>query len=135
MMPALRLPRALADELLRLARQCPSEEICGLISGDADGLKRLYPIANIAADRTRFFELDPKSQIEAMRDMRDRGEELSAIYHSHPHGPALPSAEDIARHAYPEAAYLIIAPAATDGKILRGFRIAAGGIDELILAG
>ena len=109
---ALRLPRALAEELLRLAQEAPEEEICGLIAGVAGEARRLFPVPNVASDRRRFFELDPKGQIDAMRAMREAGDELVAIYHSHPHGPAEPSRKDMEHHAYPDALCLVIAPGA-----------------------
>jgi [CysO sulfur-carrier protein]-S-L-cysteine hydrolase len=123
MTPTLRLPRAIADELLRRARDAGDDEVCGVIAADARGRVRIYPIANVAADRTHRFELDPKAQIDALRDMRERGAALAAIYHSHPRGPARPSALDLERHAYPEALCLIIAPTEPDGSALSAFRI------------
>jgi proteasome lid subunit RPN8/RPN11 len=50
----------------------------------------------------------PKEQLSAIKEMRESGEELFAIYHSHPTAPATPSASDIEQSAYPEAYYLII---------------------------
>lgn len=126
-----RLPRQLAAELRRLARASPDEEICGLISGDTAGTTRLFPIANVASDRRRFFELDPKGQIDAMRAMRERGERLVAIYHSHPRGPVFPSGHDIEQHAYPEAHCLVIT---LEPPGLRAFRIAAGEAEEVELS-
>lgn len=128
-----RLPRALAEELLRLAQASADEEICGLIAGVDGEARRLFPIANLAADRARFFELDPKAQIDAMRAMREADQRLVAIYHSHPHGPGTPSAADIERHAYPQALCLIIAPAPWR---LRAFRIRPPETEEIaVVAG
>ena len=52
--------------------------------------------------------MEPKQQVAAMKTMRESGEELFAIYHSHPNAPAIPSARDIEQAAYPDAYYLII---------------------------
>ena len=125
-----RLPSAIAAALLQLARASPDEEICGLIAGDARGVTRYFPIANVAADRVRRFELEPKGQIDALREMRRRGEELKAIYHSHPRGPAEPSRLDIERHEYPEAACLIIT---ADPPAVRAFRIRRNRAEEVAL--
>ena len=125
---ALRLPRALAAELLRLAQAAPEEEICGLISGAAGTARRLFPVPNVASDRRRFFQLDPKGQIDAMRAMREAGEDLLAIYHSHPHGPAAPSRTDVESHAYPDALCLVIAPGA---RGLRAFCMKGDTADEV----
>jgi len=52
--------------------------------------------------------MDPKEMLAAFKDMRERQFDLVAIYHSHTHSPAYPSATDIGLAYYPEAAYLII---------------------------
>ncbi len=66
--------------------------------------------------------MEPQSQIDAMRTMRESGEKLFAIYHSHPHAPASPSPLDRDEAAYPDALYLIIS-LNTEGVLeLSGFR-------------
>jgi proteasome lid subunit RPN8/RPN11 len=87
---------------------------------------RLYPVPNISPTPERLFEMDPKAQIDAMRRMRDAGEALFAIYHSHPRGPATPSAEDLAQAAYPEALYLIVSLQAPESAQLRAFWLRGG---------
>lgn len=126
----LRLPRALREALLEWAQASPGEEICGLISGTQDQARRLYPIANVASDRARLFELDPKGQIDAIRAMREAGERLLAIYHSHPRGPAAPSHTDIEHHAYPDAYCLVIAPSPWR---VRAFRLRAREAEEIVV--
>ena len=122
-MNAVRLPRSIVNQLLLLARKSPEEEICGLISRDRIGFKKCYPVDNVATDKKHFFALDPKQQIEAMRRMREHGEELGAIYHSHPDSPPLPSRADIEQHDYPGVLYLIISLSRKGPLELRGFHI------------
>lgn len=107
-MKIFRLPQELANIIMAQAQQSPLHEICGLIGGQTGHAGYAYPINNIANDRTRRYQMDPREQINAMRQMRDRDEELIAIYHSHPYGPAIPSAIDIAEAEYPDVAYLIV---------------------------
>ena len=126
----LRLPHAIAAAIRRHAAESPRVEVCGLIAADAAGAMRCLPIVNVARDAARFFEMDPRAQIDAMRALRERGERLIGIYHSHPSGPAQPSATDIARHEYPDAFCLIAAPA--DATVeLRAFSIRAGNLSEI----
>jgi len=127
----LKIPRTVVNQILRQAQHRPEAEVCGLISGDAHGLKRCYPVANVAGDRRRLFEMDPAGLIDAMRQMRERGEEPQAIYHSHPETPALPSPEDIRQHAYPGVLYLIVSPGTKGVLELRGFRLRDGRIDDV----
>jgi proteasome lid subunit RPN8/RPN11 len=130
-MNAVRLPRPIVDRLLQLAQNSPGEEICGLISRNSSGFWKCYPVPNQAADRKHFFTLDPKTQIDAMRAMREAGEELAAIYHSHPDSPAYPSSADIAQHEYPGLLYLIISLSARDKPEMRGFHIRGKAIEEI----
>jgi len=66
--------------------------------------------------------------------MRERGEELFAIFHSHPAAPAEPSALDMAQAGYPDALYLIVSLGTCGVLELRGFRIeASGGFAEVPL--
>ena len=122
-MSTITIPRPIVNQLLHLAQQSPDEEVCGLISRNAQGFKTCYSVANIARDKKRFFELDPKSQIDAMRAMRERGEELAAIYHSHPDAPPLPSITDVQQHEYPGVLYLIISLNTKGVLEMRGFQI------------
>ena len=59
----------------------------------------------------------------AQRSMRERGEELFGIYHSHPRSSEpVPSATDVRLAYYPSAIYFIIGLSA-DHEALRAFRI------------
>jgi proteasome lid subunit RPN8/RPN11 len=129
-MNAVRLPRAIVNQLLHLAQKSPQEEICGLISRDRNGFKKCYPVANTAGDKKRFFALDPGEQIAAMRIMREHGEDLAAIYHSHPDAPPLPSLDDVKQHEYPDALYLIISLGTKGVLEMRGFYIRGRAIVE-----
>lgn len=121
------LPRSLVNQLLHHAQSSPDAEICGLV-GARDGLPaHCYPVRNAADQPQCRFALDPREQIEAMRSMRERGEDLFAVFHSHPHSPAEPSAADLEQSAYPEVLNLIISLDTKGVLELRGFRITAEG--------
>ncbi|QSA96871.1 Mov34/MPN/PAD-1 family protein [Methylococcus sp. EFPC2] len=117
------LPRPLINQLLHYAQLTPEAEICGLIGAGPNGAYRCYPVPNAAADPARRFELDPAGQIEAIRLMRERGESLFAIFHSHPSAPAEPSPADFAEASHPEALYLIISLNTKGVLEMRGFRL------------
>ncbi len=133
MTASVRLPRPLINQLLHHAQQSPADEVCGLI-GAKDGVAaRSYPIANIAAAPQRLFAMDGAQQIAALRAMRERGEELFAIYHSHPTTPPLPSHADLAQANYPEALYLIISLRTQGVLEMRGFRLKGDTVAEIAL--
>lgn len=127
----VRIPRSIVNQILHQAQQAPDEEICGLIAGSPRSFTRCYPVANIAADRRRLFEMDPKGLIGALRAMRENGEELKAIYHSHPEAPAQPSIEDIQQSEYPDVLYLIVSLGTKGALDMRGFRIRNGKIEDM----
>lgn len=104
----IKITRPLATLLLGLAQRSPQQEICGLIGGIDSNPQTVYPVANAAADTAHRFEMDPREQIAAFKAMRTKGENLFAIYHSHPQSPPVPSARDIEDLGYPEALQLII---------------------------
>jgi [CysO sulfur-carrier protein]-S-L-cysteine hydrolase len=117
------IPRKLTNQLLHLAQLSPDYEICGLV-GSKNGLpSTCYPINNIAQEPRQRFLLDAKQQIAAMADMRNEGEELFAIYHSHPKAPAEPSRYDLEAAAYPDALYLIVSLNIKGVLEIRGFKI------------
>lgn len=130
---AIHLPPPLVNELLQHAQSNESHEICGLISGHSGKPTRCYRIDNIARDSTIRYEMKPEQQIAALRDMRQRGETLFAIYHSHPSSPAVPSRTDISEAGYPEALYLIISLSTKGVLEMRGFYLDNAGVSEVVL--
>ncbi|MAT65788.1 MAG: hypothetical protein CMN57_09090 [Gammaproteobacteria bacterium] len=131
-MPAssITLPSSLIKRLLEAALATPDAEVCGLIGHRPETGYEVYPVANIARHPRSRFELDPAGQIEAMRRMRENGEALFAIYHSHPDAPARPSAIDIEQASYPEVLNLIISLQQRDAPGIRGWWLAGDGAEE-----
>ncbi len=128
-----RLPRTLINQLLAHAQQTPEREVCGLIGAKQGEPLHCYPIANAAADPATLFTMDPTAQIAAMRTMRERGEALYGIYHSHPHSPPQPSRTDLEQAAYPETLYLIISLQTQGVLEMRGFRLRDQRVSEVTL--
>ncbi len=99
----------------------PHLERCGLISGKRGIGRTIHLIPNCAADPRRAFMMAPDALIAAFARIEAAGETLTAIYHSHPNGPAMPSASDVAQAHYRDAGYLIGAWE-SGGLEVRGFR-------------
>lgn len=130
-MTPVHFPRPLINQILQQAQQAEDSEICGLVSARSGQPVHCYPVANAAEQPTHRFRMHPQQQIEAMRQIRERGEELFAIYHSHPDTPALPSATDLREATYPDALYIIIS-LATEGTLeMRGFHLQNGNIEDV----
>ncbi len=130
----IRLPRPIVNRILTHVQQEPEREVCGFLAARGDEICSWYPVRNIAGDAAIRFEMEPREQIAALRQMRERGEELFAIYHSHPSAPARPSASDLAEAGYPEALYLIVSLDTKGVLEMRAYRIEEGGVTEVALA-
>jgi proteasome lid subunit RPN8/RPN11 len=118
------LKRPLVNEILEHARAESPAECCGLVGGAREGrAQAIYPLRNAAADPIVGYEAAPEDLFAAQREMRARGEELLAIYHSHPRASdPLPSETDVRLAYYPAAIYLIIGLGSTT-PVMRAFRI------------
>ncbi len=132
-MSTVQIPRTIVNDILTHAQHQPESEVCGLIGARAGQPTRGYRVANVAAEPDHLFAMDPKGQIDAMREMREADEELFAIYHSHPHSPARPSAEDLAQASYPEALTLIVSLDTKGVLEMRGFRLLGGQVEDVEL--
>lgn len=119
---AFELPRTAVNRLLAAAQARPAEEVCGFVVRTVDGCA-VRPIGNVSDDPARRFEMDPAGMIDAFRGARDDGEEILAIYHSHPAGPATPSALDQQLAYYPELPYLVISLGTRGVLELRAFQL------------
>ena len=90
---ALIVARGVIEALLAEAARHHPEECCGLLLGER-GIEAILPAANVAADPLRRFEIDPAALIAAHKAARAGGPTMAGYYHSHPAGPAAPSATD-----------------------------------------
>lgn len=127
------LPRKLVNQILTHAQQHEHTESCGLISTSDDNPAHYYAVKNIAVDPSTHFEMEPKQQIAAMKHMREHGEDLLAIVHSHPLSPPVPSASDMQEAGYPNAYYIIVSLNTKGVLEMRGFKIADGNMQPVDL--
>lgn len=129
----IRLPRALINQLMAHAQRASGREVCGFIASHAGNAIKTYPVANIAIPAEKRFQMEPTAQIRAIQQMREQGEEIFAIYHSHPTSPAAPSQADLDEFNYPEAYSLIISLENQGVLEIRGFRITQGQAKEITI--
>ena len=111
------------DEMFAHARAMSPEECCGLVGGAAERARTIYRLRNVARDPLVGYEAAPQELFAAQRMMRERGEGLLGIYHSHPRSSdPIPSETDVRLAYYPSAIYFIIGLGAGTST-LRAFRI------------
>jgi len=118
------LRRSHLDDIIAHAREADPAECCGLIGGGEGSLAAtIYKLRNVAVDNRVSYEVAPEELFAAQRSMRQAGEELLAIYHSHPRATdPTPSETDVRLAYYPAASYLIIGLGAGE-PTMRAFRI------------
>jgi proteasome lid subunit RPN8/RPN11 len=111
------------------ALQARPEECCGVLSGSNGLITGIHPLRNDAEKpETRYFAT-PEELFAAMRAIREAGQSLLGVYHSHPRTPAYPSTSDVEMAFYPEAFYFIIS---LEPQIdLRAFKIEESRIEDV----
>lgn len=135
------IPKTIVDEMMAHAQAEAPNECCGLLSGKEGVVSEIDKIGNLPSDNPAIVDLkvppdrrfryvmDPKEQLEAFKKMRKNGTELLAIYHSHPHSPAYPSATDVRLAFYTDVYYIIIS-LEKEKPVVSAFRIVDQKITE-----
>jgi|SRR4051812_39319911 proteasome lid subunit RPN8/RPN11 len=122
-MSLITLRRTQVDEMFAHAREASPAECCGLVGGTSERARSVYRLRNVAVNPFVGYEAAPEELFAAQRNMRERGEELLGIYHSHPRAAIpVPSETDVRLAYYPSAIYFIIGLGA-EREIMRAFRI------------
>ena len=129
----LELPAALRDEIVAHARSEAPKEACGLVAGRDGRPTRVIRCANAHPAPVTRYSIDPREQLRAFRDMEANGEELLAIYHSHPITQPYPSPTDRAEAHYPDAFYVLVSLRDATPDV-RAYRMRDGWVREVPLA-
>lgn len=104
------------DRILDFAKSGLPNEACGLIAGteEKEGdrvtvrhIEKVYLLTNVDHSN-EHFSMDPKEQLESVKDMRANGWKPLGNWHSHPESPSRPSAEDIRLSFDVHATYMIL---------------------------
>ena len=128
----LTLPHGLAERMVEHARAELPNEACALLGGDAD----LGRVSSLHLARNRLgspyrYDVDPDDLVRIVHEIEARGEELVAIFHSHPATPAIPSPADLREARYPVVH--LVASVAGGSADLRAWRLAGGEAAEVQL--
>lgn len=123
------LKRADYETIVNEAKIQAPLEACGLVAGIDEGeqirrICKVYVLKN-TDQSAEHFSLDPKEQLEAVKDMRRRGLTPLGNWHSHPATPSRPSEED-KRLAFDKNASYLILSLAGEEPVLNAFHIENG---------
>ena len=115
------------EQLKAHAQTDAPNECCGLLSGREAVVETRHPLRNLSLTPERNYFASPEDLFRAMRKIREGGQTLLAIYHSHPSGPPYPSKTDIEMASYPNVIHLII-------SLVAGTEILAFSIKDGVVA-
>ncbi|MDF2631171.1 MAG: hypothetical protein K0R39_5002 [Symbiobacteriaceae bacterium] len=118
----------------RILEHCLEEkpcEACGILTGTGGHVLHAYATDNIKRSPV-YYEVDPEQQEWVLTTMERQGEELVAIYHSHPTAAAIPSANDIRLAVYyPDAVRVIVSLAGP--AVIKAFLIQNGKVFDVAI--
>jgi proteasome lid subunit RPN8/RPN11 len=101
------VPDHLIEEIILHCKEVYPIEACGILAGKYRVIKKVYKMTNIENSSVSYF-MDSKEQFTVMKEVRELGLEMSAIYHSHPSSDAYPSPKDINLAFYEDSLYVIV---------------------------
>src|SRR5690349_1325521 len=103
----LKIPKEIHQAVIAHAIEGFPLEVCGILSGVDGVVLGHHPMTNTDQSNEHFM-MDPKEQFTVVRELRRKGWDMVAIYHSHPESPARPSQEDIRLALTPHVSHLIV---------------------------
>ncbi len=118
------------DRILKHCRDEYPNEACGILAGHDGAVEKVYTMTN-AEPSPSFYVMEPQEQFRIMKEMRQAGQDLVGIYHSHTGSQAYPSSTDVSLAYYPEAVYLIVSLLDRQHPAARGFTIVESKITEV----
>ena len=124
----LTIPQSIHDDLIAHAIEGLPLEVCGILAGRDGVVEAMYRVANTDASNVHF-SMDLDEQFAVIKNLRIRGLQMLALYHSHPQTPARPSEEDIRWARNPDVSYLIVSLISPEAPVLKSFKISADRVE------
>ena len=118
----LQLERQYVDEIIAHAMEDDPNECCGILAGQDGRVAKLYRMTNAEQSPYRY-SMDPQELYHTYREIDDAGWDVVAIYHSHTHSEAYPSATDVRLATWSDAYYILVSLLNRDEPSVRAFRI------------
>ena len=103
-----------------------------MIGGFDESASTFYPARNRFSSPMRF-EIDSRDQIRINNEIDAAGEQLVAIYHSHPKTEARPSQTDVNLASWWPDVLWVIASLAEAEPVVRAFAIDGAAVEEVEL--
>ena len=126
----LRISRVHHEEVIAHCQSRYPKEACGLLAGalagaqtaEAPTVAQVYPTTNVE-DSPIGYSMEPKEQLQVEKQMRQLGQRLLGIYHSHTATDAYPSPVDIRLSISPDVSYVLVSLKDRQQPVLKSYRI------------
>jgi proteasome lid subunit RPN8/RPN11 len=132
------LPNDLRGTILKAAVRAYPNECCGLLLGIYDGdviaVDEVMESENLSAAPRNSFEIDMRLRLRLQKALRGTGRDIVGHYHSHPDGPAEPSARDLEQAWEPDLVWVIVGVTGNEVDDIRAFRLDRGSSVPLEIA-
>ena len=118
----LRLPTACHEEIIVWCQRQYPKEACGILAGAGGGVVQVYPMTNVE-DSPIGYAMDPKEQLRVERDMRQRGQRMVGVFHSHTASAAYPSSVDVSLAISADLSYVLVSLKDREHPDVKSYRI------------
>ena len=131
----LKITKAQYEEIITHCRSRYPKEACGLLVATAEArpseiaVVQIYPMTNVE-DSPIGYSMDPKEQLLIDKQMRQRGQQMLAIFHSHTASEAYPSSVDVRLAISPDISYVLISLKDQARPVFKSYRIDGTTITE-----
>jgi len=124
------IPGEILGKMIAHCRSGYPNEVCGILAGNNGAVRKIYTMTNAEPSPVSYM-MDPGEQFRVMKEMREEGTEMLAIYHSHPQSPAYPSSKDVGLAFYPDSLYIIVGLIDPERPEIKAYLINGGRIVEI----
>lgn len=129
-MLSLEIPRDIFAEMIEQALATAPLEACGILAGEPPQVRKLYQMTNVDCSSIHFT-MEPAEQFQVAKEIRARGLQMLAIYHSHPATPARLSTEDIRLALTPGVVHVVLSLREPDRPCAKAFEVRDGQACEI----
>ncbi|MBI3324706.1 MAG: M67 family metallopeptidase [Candidatus Omnitrophica bacterium] len=131
----LALPNRSRAEIIKHCLSAYPKEACGILAGNTITSTEkpprealyVYPMRNVEESPVGY-SMDPKEQLLVEKKMRERGQRMLGIYHSHTATEAIPSPVDVSLAISPDISYLLVSLKDRSRPDIKTYRIVDGEI-------
>lgn len=128
-MDSLFIPKEILSEIISHCKDTYPYEACGILAGKDRVVKKIYKMTNIEKSSVSYM-MESGEQFKVMKELREQGLEMTAIFHSHPYADAYPSRRDIKVAFYEDSFYVIVSFIHKE-PLIKAFEIKDGIVREV----